>query len=144
MFGYLKSDAIVESSEEVNVEVIEDEHIDKRKSHMFEFIETPCYISVLSPNSAHELFYLFKVIEKCVAQEDCQDIYGHKIFKNELYLKGYYLEKQSDKKTAVVYKLLDRHLVYIHINEIHQTFIDFDECNMSMTKEEYLSLILHF
>ena len=106
-----------------------------------DFIETPSYITVLSPHSSHELFYLFRVNEKNIASEDIEDIYGHKIFKGEKYFAGNYLEKIDEKRNNVVYKLLDKHLVFIHPYEVNQTFVEFNSTTMSIPKEEYLALV---
>ena len=127
--------------EDNNIEVNEDAHTDVRKSHLFDFIDIPSYITVLSPNSAHELFYLCKVIKKDIAADNIEDVYGHKIFKGEQYLVGNYLEKVDEKRSDIVYKLLANHAVYIHVYEVNQTFVDFNPSTMSIPKEEYLSLI---
>ena len=66
-----------------DIEVTEDEHIDDPKAYLFDFIETPSYVTVLSASSAHESFYLCKIVKKAIAADDMEDRYGHKVFKDE-------------------------------------------------------------
>ena len=48
-----------------DIEISEDEHIDDPKAHLFDFIETPSYVTVLSASSAHESFYLCEEVYRC-------------------------------------------------------------------------------
>ena len=102
-----------------NIKVTEDEHIDDPKTYLFDFIETPSYVTVLSASSAHASFYLCKIVKKDIAADDMEDRYGHKVFKDEKYLEGLYLLKVRTKKSHVIYKLLEKHVVFLHTDEIH-------------------------
>ena len=98
-----------------DIEVTEDEHIDDPKAYLFDFIETPSYVTVLFASSAHESFYLCKIVKKAIAADDMEDRYGHKVFKDEKYLEGLYLEKVRIKESRVIYKLLEKHVVFLRI-----------------------------
>ena len=123
-----------------DIEVTEDEHIDDPKAYLFDFIETPSYVTVLSASSAHESFYLCKIVKKAIAADDMEDRYGHKVFK-DLKIKE---EKVRIKESRVIYKLLEKHVVFLHTDEIHQMFVDLNCETMSMPKEEYLAIINSF
>ena len=96
---------------------------------MFAFIEEGGYVAVYSTRTSHELFYVLKVIEKCVAQQDEIDIYGHLIQNGAQYIKGYYLEKLSDRKGKVAYKQLNK-IVYFYPSKCFcpAVFLDKDLC----------------
>lgn len=70
--------------------VDEDVETVAKKDHLYDFIDVPSFVTVFSSHSAHELFYLFKITKKLVAENNKEDIYGHKIFKGERY----YLEQE--------------------------------------------------
>ena len=101
----------------------------------------PSYVTVFCSHFADELFYLFKITNKRVAEKDKEDIYGHKIFKGEKYFEGFYLEKVDEKRQNIVYKLVDKYLVYIHIGEVSNMYVDFDTNTMTMNKETYIGLL---
>ena len=81
----------------------------------------------------------FICAKKFIAADDMEDRCCHKVFKDEKYFEGFYLEKVRIKESRVIYKLLEKHVIFLHIDEIHQMFVD-----LSMPKEEYLAIINSF
>ena len=85
------------------------------------------------------LFYVINVNEKCVADEDTTDIYGHIIQKGSQYCKGYYLEKISEKKLYIRYKQL-KNLVYFYPNEVFSPWVPINkELCLSLAEYQFLS-----
>ena len=142
--GETSQDNDIDFDIDCSIEVDEDVETVAKKDHLYDFIDVPSFVTVFSSHSAHELFYLFKITKKLVAENNKEDIYGHKIFKGERYFEGYYLEKVNEKRQQIVYKLVDKYVVYIHIAEISNMYVDFDTSTMTMNKEEYISLLSSF
>ena len=101
----------------------------------------PSYVTVFSSHFAHELFYLFKITNKCVDEKYKEDIYGHRIFKGEKYFERFYLEKVNEKRQKNVYKLVDKYPVYIQIGEVSNMYVDFDTNTVAMSRGEYIGLL---
>ena len=75
-------------AETTNDEYMMDEDRDERAkdSQIFEFIETPSYVSVVSTSSSEPLYFI-KVEAKGEATEHMKDFYGHQIFRGEIFFK---------------------------------------------------------
>ena len=73
----------------------------------------PCsYVALYSPPESFESFYLCYVIESGITSESMCDDYNHVIEKGIKYLKCHYLEKKSEKKGNIFYKMLGK-TVYV-------------------------------
>ena len=105
LFSIIDSDSESESDDEIQNDNAEEEHEEQqlRDSCILELLECGQFIALYSPPSASELFYLRKVLVYGVASGTCQDIYQHTIPKG---IKCQYLEKKSEKKNKIFYRLL--------------------------------------
>ena len=104
----------------------------------YNFTKERRYVGLYS--STHfELFYVFFVTKKAVADEDKCDIYGHTVQKGEHYLEGNYLEKTRETSWKIFYKRINK-TAYIHEEEIFMPAITIDESELSIEKSEYIYL----
>ena len=104
----------------------------------YNFTKEGDYVGLHS--STHfELFYVFFVTKKAVADADKCDIYGHAVQKGEHYLEGKYLEKTRETSQKIFYKKIDK-TAYIHEEEIFMPAITIDESELSIEKSEYIYL----
>ena len=92
-------------------ELLSLDETDDLATEMYTLITESLCVAVYSDQNSLELFYLIKVENKCVADEDMSDVYGHLIQKGSEFCSGYYLEKIREKGEYIYYKLL-RKLVY--------------------------------
>ena len=126
-------------SDNINVqELIELDESDDMDPELFTFIEKDNYVAVYSQENSLELFYVIKVFDKCIADEDTTDIYSHVIQKGAQYCNGYYLEKISEKKQYIYYKQLKK-AVYFYPNEVFSPWVPIDE-DLCLPLGEYLFL----
>ena len=109
---------------------------DAIESDMFTFIETDSYVALCSTPDSLELFYILKVNEKDVANDDKIDIYGHVIQKGAHYIKGFYLEKLDEKKGKIFYKQHTK-IVYVYPAEVFCPSVAIHEIGLYLTASEY-------
>ena len=69
-----------------------------------------------------------------IAAEEMEGRYGHTLFKDEKFFEGFYPEKVRIKKSRVIYKLLEKHVVSLHTDEIHQMFVDLDSMSIHVQR----------
>ena len=106
---------------------------------MYLFVENDSFVGVYSAIKSLELFYIVRIIEKCVAVEDICDIYGHHVQCGANYLKGYYLEKSKEKGDKIFYKQRKK-VVYIYPREIFCPAVSVSsELTLLMTEYLFLS-----
>ena len=65
------------------------------------FFEAGSFAAIYSSVKSLEIFYVVKITEKTVADDDISDVYGHLIQKGVTFLKGQYLEKTKESKGKV-------------------------------------------
>ena len=104
----------------------------------FSLISENSYVAVFSSENSFELFYIIKVIDKCVALEDEFDIYGHVIQSGSEYCKGYYLEKVIERGEYVQYKIMKK-LVYFYAREVFSPSVPVGD-NLTLSISVHLSL----
>ena len=132
-------EAVKEMAKEVQDEVDYLDETDNTESEMFTFIEEDSFIGVYSSSKSLELFYILKVIEKAIAEDDIIDIYGHLIQKGAQYIKGFYLEKVDERKNNVFYKQLNK-TVYVYPAEIFCPAVPIDKNGLYISVLEYIFL----
>ena len=116
-----------------------DEDIPGSQSLLYEFVETPSTVAVLS-SSISDPLYLITVFEKGIAeQQQLNDLYGHVIFTGEYYLKGHYLRKERCKTLSKIQFSTIKEPVYITPDEILETFVEVDD-NLQISKETFSSI----
>ena len=109
------------------------------KNHIFEFVDAPSFVAVLSSN-LNEPVYFIKVEEKGISESELKDRYGHVVFVGEPYFKGKYLQIiRSRNNSTFQFKLLP-HPIYIEPDEVYQPFVEIDQ-NLTITKELYSIIV---
>ena len=73
-----------------------DEDDGASQSMLYEFIDTPSTVAVLSCH-ASEPVYLIRVVEKGIAKSKIEDRFGHTILEGQYYLQGFYLRTTRSK-----------------------------------------------
>ena len=84
-----------------------------RGSCILELLDRGKFIALFSPSSSSELFYPCKVLDFGVASETIEDTYHHVIPKGSRYIKCQYLEKKSERKNKIAYKLLPNEVLVL-------------------------------
>ena len=120
-----------------NDEIVHLDDTDDAEPDTFTMVDVNSFIAMCSLPNAIEPFYVMKIIEKTVAEDDMVDIYGHTIQKGSKYLKGYYLEKIDQKRDKIVYKQLKK-VVYIYPWEIFCS-VDIDT-DLRMDIADYINV----
>ena len=118
-------------------EIMSLDETDNIPNDMHLFIEEGSYVGVYSSGKSLELFYVIKIIEKCVAEDDISDIYGHIMQSGATYFKGYYLEKiDSSRRDILPYKQ-HKKIVYIYLAEIFYPAIAMSS-QLTLSIEDYI------
>ena len=95
---------------------------------ILELVDCGTFIVLFSAPSSSELFYLCKVLDYGVASETIEDTYHHVI--------PNYLEKKSERKNKIVYKLLPNE-VHVLPAQVMSPLVPLKE-DLSMTIGEYM------
>ena len=115
------------------------------KTHLYDVVQIPSFVTLFSPLSVHELFFVCKVTEKSICKKDeISDSNGHKVFQGEKYFTGRYLQKEKENKNYIQYELKSKNVVYFRPHKIHNIMIDIDEKSLRMPIEEYIGLMNNF
>lgn len=84
-----------------NVDNLSDSDFEENVLHrdiLFNLLIPGSVIAFYSATNARELLFLCKVFGVCHADADITDYYNHFVAKDTKSMKGYYLEKVSEKK----------------------------------------------
>ena len=95
---------------------------------------------MLSHDKNHQLFYLVKVTNIGVANDDIIDDFKHTIYKGEKYIEGRYLDMIGEKNKYVKYCEVTG-VLFIRTQEINHVFVDINPATLIMSKQEYCSLL---
>ena len=95
--------------------------------------------AVYSPPNASKLFYLCKVMDKGVAKQDLFDKYHHIVSKGSSYLKCVYLEKISEKKGTISYKMV-KGVAYVLPYQVFLPSVEISDV-LSIDSSQYMDLI---
>ena len=136
-----------ETAEQVNVESnaeIEekndcqlDEDADQA-NRIYEFTAIPSFVAVIT-FSLNEPVYRIKVTEKGRATQTMSDMYGNRISKGELYLRGNYLKVVRSKNMLLKkFKMLN-YEVLIPPDEVFETFVEVAD-DLTTTCRSYIAL----
>ena len=117
-----------------------DYDVEDQYSYVYDFITEDSFISVLSYDQNHDLFYVIRVIGSKVAIDNITDDFKHVVLTNERYIEGRYLEVVEEKKRFVKYREL-KGVVFIRAQEVHKTYVDINPVTLIMTKQEHDSLM---
>ena len=107
---------------------------------LFEITPLCSYIGLRSPPSSLELFFVVKVLAKNIAYECINDKYGHVIVPGEPYFTVMYLDKVTENKSGVQFRLSNKNAeTFIHLEEVFTTNIEMTD-KLLMPMGEYLAL----
>ena len=121
-FSELNSDEEIENDDLCceNENVTEENEI--RADCVVDVLQPCSYVALYSPPESFELFYLCYVIESGIVSESMCDDYNHVIETVTTYLKCNYLEKKSEKKGNIFYKMLGK-TVYVLPAQVLYPFV---------------------
>ena len=110
----ISCDSDSESDDDVSYDS-EEEHEEQqiRGSYILALVDRGTFIALFSVPSSSELFYSCKVLDYGVASETIENTYHHVIPKGSSYIKCQYLEKKSERKNKIVYKLLPNEVLVL-------------------------------
>ena len=118
---------------------IQDDENCEETSKVFEFIEIPSYVALISDDSSEPVYFV-KVGTKGICEEIMIDTYGHTLNSGEKYFRGKYLQKvRSRKSNKKQFHLIYRD-AFVTPDEVFEAFIGFDD-DLAIDKNEYLHLI---
>ena len=129
-----------ESQDFIEGEDIENEQNElheMRSDPVFDVIKKDGVIALYSSPNSLELFYLSKVKEFGIAQENLINTFNH-IPKGSKFIKCQYFEKYEEKQRGVMYKLLPE-TVLVLPTQVLNPVAELDE-DSSLSKENYLWL----
>ena len=123
-----------DSDRDDEVEEIDVEQYEMRSASISEIVETGNIVALFAPPESFEMFYLCKVISIEVAKKEIIDDYHHTIQKGSVYLKCHYLEKVSEKRSKVGYKLLLKNVFFLPSQVMNPLVEMNDKLELSITE----------
>lgn len=111
-------------------------------------IRAECVIDAVNPGSfialyaspqSFEIFYLCHVVDITVATETMSDDYGHIIEKGVKYLICNYLEKKSERKGRINYKMLKKFVFVLPAQVVYPFVTLGDDLSMSAADYQWLT-----
>ena len=132
------SSDIEDSDRDDKVEEIDVEQYKMRSASISEIVETQNIVALFAPVESFEMIYLCKVISIEVGENEIIDDYHHTIQKGSVYLKCHYLEKFSEKRSKVGYKLLSKN-VFVLPSQVMNPLVEMnDKLELSITEYQWL------
>ena len=127
-----------DSDRDDEVKEIDVEQYEMRSASISEIVETGNIVALFAPPALFEMFYLCKVISNEVAEKEIIDDYHHTIQKGSVYRKCHYLEKVSEKRSKVGYKLLSKN-VFVLPSQVMNPLVEMnDKLELSITEYQWL------
>ena len=127
-----------DSDRDDEVEEIDVEQYEMRSASISKIVETGNIVALFAPPKSFEMFYLCKVIFTEVAEKEIIDDYHHALQKGSVYLKCHYLEKVSEKRSKVGYKLLSKN-VFVLPSQVMNPLVEMnDKLELSITEYQWL------
>ena len=87
------------------------------------------------PPTSLELFYICKVLDFGAAAEDMVDAYNHHISMGTKYIICNYLEKESEKKSRIIYQILPK-TVLVSPAQVITPVVELDD-QLSLSSADY-------
>ena len=95
----------------VDGERYDEAEIDSYGDHIFNFVDVPSYVTLVSGRSTEPLYFVF-VKEKGLADKMLRDCFDHVINVGEQFFRGYYLKLvRSRNSTAKQFEVIKRELL---------------------------------
>ena len=110
------------------------------RAMLYEFIDTPSTVAVLSCHASQPV-YLIRIVDKGIAISKIEDRFGHTNLEGQHYLKGFYLCTTRSKTLSKLQFTVMKEAVYVMTDEVFETFIEVDE-NLQMSKGVYSNLTI--
>ena len=104
----------------------ETEQYELRANSVFEVVKQENIIALYSPPSAFESFYLCKVLETAVANEEIVDTCNHHLNIRGKFIKCNYLEKVKGKRLFMLYKILSQ-IVYVLPSQVMNPIVNLSD-----------------
>ena len=115
-----------EECNQIERERYHEAEIDSYGDHMFNFVDVPSYVTLVSGRSMEPLYFVF-VKEKGLADKVLRDCFDHVINVSEHFFRGYYLKLvKSRNSTAKQFEVSERELL-IPPDEISDTYVDIND-----------------
>ena len=121
-----------------DIENEQNELSEMRSDSVFDVIKKDGVIALYSSTNSLGLFYLCKVKEFGIAQENLIDSLNHIIPKGSKFIKCQYIEKYKGKQQKIMYKLLPE-TVLVLPTQVLNPVVELDE-DGSLSMENYLWL----
>ena len=129
-------DGILVNSGEFTSSVVEEETTSEFFHNIYNEIIVPGSFIALRSFTSFELFHVCKVIEKCVANEDCVDDNGHRVQRGESFMKCHYLCHVKEKRGIHYYKM-QKGTVFIQYQQILSAHVNASE-QFTIAQEDYV------
>ena len=101
---------------------LQDDENGEEASQVFEFIEIPSYVALISDDSSEPVYFV-KVEAKANCEEIMTDTYGHTLNSGEKYFWEKYLQKlRSRKSNKKQFQLINRD-VFVTPDEVFEAFM---------------------
>ena len=115
-----------EECNQIDGERYDEAEIDSYGDHIFNFVDVPSYVTLVSGRSTEPLYFVF-VKEKGLADKMLRDCFDHVINVGEQFFRGYYLKLvRSRNSTAKQFEVIERELL-IPPDEINDTYVDIND-----------------
>ena len=92
--------------------------------------------ALYSASNSLELFYLCKVLDPGIADENMVDDYNHLILKGSKYIKCQYYHKQKESRSSGIHYKLFPKIVYVLPTQVLSPLVNLDENNI-LKMDEY-------
>ena len=120
---------------------LQDDENGEKTSQIFEFVEIPSYVALISDNSSEPVYFV-KVEAKEICEKIMTDTYDHTLSSGEKYFWGKYLQKaRSRKSNKKQFQFLDSD-VFVTPYEVFEALMGFCD-KLRIDNKEYLHLIEH-
>ena len=107
-----------------------------------------CICAIAADDKSTDTVWLVKIIERCEADKQCTDVYGHTVAQGNEYFSGKYLEWKSETRHKTSFKEMKKTMFFYRTSVVYP-FVNFEKSKnlFHITKTEYcdvLSYIEHF
>ena len=120
---------------------LQDDKNDKKPSQVFEIVQIPSYVALISDNSSEPVYFV-KVEAKGICEKITTNTYGHTLSSGEKYFRGKFLRKVRSRKSNKKQFQLINNDVFVTPDKIFEVFIGFDD-ELTIDNNEYLHSFEH-
>ena len=106
-----------------------------RADCVLDVVQRGSFITLHSPPPSFKFFYIWKVLDFGTAAEDMVDAYNHHISMGTKYIICNYLEKKSENKCRIIYKILPKTVLVLHTH-VMTPMVELDD-QLSLSSADY-------